>query len=480
MELRFLVSLAIKKRRIPKLGDVSQAFCQSFLPDDKIYICTPPQGCPLTQKNTYWRLRKTLYGLKRSPRHWYELVKKILTSIGMKQSKASPCIFYGTIENKPPLYLGFYVDDFIYFSESEKVEEHFENEFQKHVLVTFDKEVDYFLGIKFNTKKTEKGHVSIKLSQAAYIDELCKQTNLHSKAINTPQSPYRSGLPIDSIPNVEYNEVEQKQYTLQMQTIIGSLNWLSVSTRPDITTVTAMLAKYPKNPSKGHIDAALRVVKYLKGTKNMGIEFSSESNNYLQSFLQFPLPQHQLTGLCDANWEPQDQSKPSKDTPPPKLELFKSRSMSGYIMWCHGPLMWISKRQTYTARSLAKAKIYATDESMKNILHLMHIINEMNLTNEYMKGPVSIWNDNHACVCWSKNTTTKGLRHVQIQENAVRESIASGLIQVKHVEGKRNPSDIFTKEDKDTEHFIEARNSVMFGHEEHNIKPCHKTYSKEK
>ena len=388
----------------------------------------------------------------------------------MKQSKTAPCLFYGNIiEGEPPIYLGLYVDDFIYFSESDKVENHFETEFQKHVPVTFDKEVDYFLGIKFQNEKKSNGHVSIKMSQAAYVDEICKQTKLDSEAINTPKSPYRSGLPVDSIPEIDYNEIEQKRYTLQMQTIIGSLNWLSVSTRPDITTITAMLAKYTKNPSKGHIDAALRVIKYLKGTKNMGIEFSSERNNYLQSFLQFPLPEHQLTGICDANWGPQDQSKPPTKSPPPKLTLFKTRSMSGYMTWCHGPLMWTSKRQTYTARSSAEAEIYATDECTKNILHLLHIIDEMELTNEYISGPVHIWNDNHACICWTKNTTTKGLRHVQICENAVRESIANGLIKVQHIEGKRNPSDIFTKEDKDTEHYIDARNSVMFGHEDQSI-----------
>ena len=238
MELRFLISLAVKKRRIQKSVDISQAFCQSFLPDNKIYICTPPHGCPITPSNIYWRLRKTLYGLKQSPHHFYELAKKILTSMGMKQSKTAPCLFYGTtIEAELPIYLGLYVNDFMYyyFSESDKVEEYFETEFQKHVPVTFDKEVDYFLGIKFQNEK-KNGHVSIKLSQAAYVDEICKQTKLDSKSIITPKSPYRSGLPVDSIPDIDYNEIEQKRYTLQMQTIIGSLKWLSVSTCPDITT----------------------------------------------------------------------------------------------------------------------------------------------------------------------------------------------------------------------------------------------------
>ena len=57
--------------------------------------------------------------------------------------------------------------------------------------------------------------------------------------------------------------------------------------------------------------------------------------------------------------------------------------------------------------------------------------------------------------------TTKGLRHVQIRENAVREKQAEGFCQVKHIAGKLNISDIFTKEDKDTKHFLTIRDAIM-------------------
>ena len=355
------------------------------------------------------------------------MARKTLLAIGFVQSKNAPCIFVGNIiDGEPPVYLGLYVDDFIYFSQSEKAEKEFEKQFIQHVPVTFENEIDYFLGIKFHNKRDKNGDVEIKLSQSAYIDELCKLANLTGDAINTPSSPYRNGYPIDSIPNIEYDELTQQRYTLQLQTLVGSLNWLSISTRPDISTATSLLAKYCKNPSKGHIDAALRLVRYLKGTRNLKIKFSSKGNNSLESFIQFPLPTSQLSGLCDANWGPQDQSKPPTDRPPPELEQFKTRSMSGFITWINGPVMWMSKRQTFTARSSAEAEIYATDECTKNILHIMNILNDLKLTDEFIKGPVSIWNDNNACVCWSKNTTTKGLRHVQIRENAVRESVSMG------------------------------------------------------
>ena len=148
LELRLLLSIAVKKKCIPKSGDIIQAFCQSFLPENEHYICIPPPGCFLTPPNTYWKLRKTLYGLKRTPRHFYDLDTKLLQQVGLKRHKSSPCLFSGVlIPGKPPLYLGLYVDDFIYFSESTEVEKAFVTRLSKLIDVDWNGDIDYFLGI---------------------------------------------------------------------------------------------------------------------------------------------------------------------------------------------------------------------------------------------------------------------------------------------------------------------------------------------
>eukprot|EP00957_Ditylum_brightwellii_P109227 8331803-Ditylum_brightwellii.AAC.1 len=69
LELRLIVSNAVNDRRKLKIMDIKQAFCQSDLPKNERYIMKPPSGCPLTPANTYMLLKRTLYGLKRSPRH---------------------------------------------------------------------------------------------------------------------------------------------------------------------------------------------------------------------------------------------------------------------------------------------------------------------------------------------------------------------------------------------------------------------------
>jgi hypothetical protein len=244
-----------------------------------------------------------------------------------------------------------------------------------------------------------------------------------------------------------------------MQQLTGRLQWLATSTRPDIATITNLLSQYTQRASTGHLDAVKRVVRYLKGTKRHGICFRSSEPAALNSFVKFPIDPTVITPFTDANWGPQDQSTPKPHDPP--LELFKSRSLSGFILWSNGPLHWQSKRQTVTARSSAEAEIYATDECVKYLTHLRQILTDLHLHNRMMPSPTTVYNDNAASVQWARNLTTKGLRHIQMRENAVRESVQRKEVKISHIAGKLNISDMFTKEDKDVAHFTTIRDIVL-------------------
>ena len=326
--------------------------------------------------------------------------------------------------------------------------------------VTFTPEIDYFLGIKFDCVKHNESNVTIHMSQSAFAENLLSQHKMNGDFINTVQSPYRSGYPIDKIPSEAYDDKLQQKYTKTLQSLVGSLTWLSMSTRPDLSTVTNILAKHVCNPSKGHIGAAKRVLRYIKGTIHKGITFSTTPNSKLEAYIKFPLPP-QPVALTDANWGPQDQSVPKPSDPPVQLELFKTRSLSGFIIWDHGPIHWVSKRQSLTARSSAEAEIIATDECVKFILQMRNLCTDINLQNALFPEPTQIYNDNAACIKWSQNMTTKGLRYIQIRENAVREAIHSNIIRLYHIAGKKNISDLFTKEDKDIAHFLSIKDILV-------------------
>ncbi len=133
--LRFLVSLSTQHHQGLKQGDCKHAFCQGILPPEETTIVRPPSGDPDAIKDEYWLLLKTLYGLCRSPRHWYEKIDAILCSIGLTPSSYDPCLYSGFVQDpkdpsgslsSTPLSMGLYVDDFVYFLEDPAVEALFE------------------------------------------------------------------------------------------------------------------------------------------------------------------------------------------------------------------------------------------------------------------------------------------------------------------------------------------------------------------
>eukprot|EP00957_Ditylum_brightwellii_P140799 10725217-Ditylum_brightwellii.AAC.1 len=120
-----------------------------------------------------------------------------------------------------------------------------------------------------------------------------------------------------------------------------------------------------------------------------------------------------MTAMCDANWGPQDTIVPKKNTNI-TLKLFKTRLISVLALWHYGPIHWVSKRQSITARSSAGSKIYVTDECTKVVQSLYQMVSKMGLEDTIMKTPTVIYNNDNACDCWAKNLTTKRLCHIQI------------------------------------------------------------------
>jgi len=199
------------------------------------------------------------------------------------------------------------------------------------------------------------------------------------------------------------------------------------------------------------------VVNYLASTKTLGIYFTSHRSSTLESFLHFPIPQP-LMPMSDANWGPQDASLPKSSS---SLPLFASCSMSAFYIDLLGPLHWMSKRQKVTAASSAEAEKYATDECVKFLLELVQLFTFLDVKHIFMPNTTVIFNDNKACVQWSKNATTKGLRHIQMRENRVLENVMSKFVSIQHIDGKLNLADIFTKEMQDVTHYVELRDLFM-------------------
>ena len=82
--------------------------------------------------------------------------------------------------------------------------------------------------------------------------------------------------------------------------------WLSQGTRPNLAVIISLLAQHQNNQSPGHLYAVKYVLKYLKGTKSMGIAFHSDQQLTASSYVHFPIDKIKLKGIADAKWGPQD------------------------------------------------------------------------------------------------------------------------------------------------------------------------------
>ena len=134
--LRLLVSKAIEDKRILQQGDCKNTFCQAILPDDEHMAIRPPVGDPAFHSKEYWLLNKTLYGLRRSPHHWYNRFTSILRQLGLQSTPNDPCMFTGSLTSNTlvpltaPLHAGVYVDDFIFYSTDPNVKALFQSELE--------------------------------------------------------------------------------------------------------------------------------------------------------------------------------------------------------------------------------------------------------------------------------------------------------------------------------------------------------------
>jgi hypothetical protein len=510
--LRLLASKCVGDRRVLQQGDCKNAFCNAKLPADETTVIRPPVGDPAHKTGELWLLKRTLYGLRRSPHHWYNMVTKILKDIGLQPSPHDACLYSGIIDapNQSPastsnnnsnnnpnntsdstapestsstfdlpttprqeIHIGLYVDDFVFYSKSTEEEELFKQVLASKIKVDFMGDVDYFLGTAFTWKRLPDDHVSVHLGQSAFTEFTGHRFGVDKMNMTPNMTPYRSGYPIDSIDSADPADPDLKRRTKVYQSIVGSINWLATCTRPDIAPALTFLASYSLAPSHQHYKSAIHALKYLMSTSEYGISYHSNACQSLQAFNHFPHHHdkeayndatppspsecHNLTAYSDACWGSQIGNAVPDGTP---VELFKFRSLSGFVI-CRsgGPIAWKSIRQERTALSSCEAEIIATNECVTELQSIKNRAQDLGMVDASDRTPV--YNDNAACVQWSASVTNKGIKHLNLRENQVRECHHDRIARILHIPGIINPSDLFTKEIKDAAHFRRLRDCMM-------------------
>eukprot|EP00121_Abeoforma_whisleri_P016035 Awhi_evm1s14737 len=265
----------------------------------------PPKGIELItdiDPDELWRLLKAIYGTKQAGRNWFELLGRKLMEQGFTRCKSEPCVYFKQLKDGTYVIVGTYVDDII------------------NIQYEFLGEINHFVG--WGVSVHQDGYY---LNQTGYIESILEEYNMIEAKIKR--------VPMDRLP-----DANDDHFDGPYQQLVGSLLYLSCGSRPDIQFTVNACSRLNKNPTKDGWKCLKDILKYLKGTKNLGLYFGKSNSLNINIYV-------------DADYA---------------TDVLTRRSRTGLVILINGtPILWDSSMQKSTALSTAEAEYMALAEGAK-------------------------------------------------------------------------------------------------------------------
>jgi hypothetical protein len=138
--------------------------------------------------------------------------------------------------------------------------------------VDFMVDVAWFLGKCYNWQRRVDNQLPVLITQTAKIESMLEDFDLVD--CNAVRSPYRSGFSMDSIARDHVPPGNKPEVVKPYQRLVGGLNWLAISTRPDLSVSVSLLSQFMQDPLKGHLDNGKRAFVWLSSTRNHGLRLT--------------------------------------------------------------------------------------------------------------------------------------------------------------------------------------------------------------
>uniref|UniRef100_A0A2N9H2N5 Uncharacterized protein n=1 Tax=Fagus sylvatica TaxID=28930 RepID=A0A2N9H2N5_FAGSY len=372
--IRIIISLATNLDW-PLQLDVKNAFLHGDL-TETVYMTQPP-GFE-SKGECVCHLKKSIYGLKQSPRAWFDKFSKAVVSHGMTRSQADHSVFFKKTRTGIVI-LVVYVDDIVITGSDKEGIQILINHLSSSFLTKDLGKLRYFLGI---------------------------EVILAPKPFATPMEPNLKLMP---------DEGDFVDDPNTYRRLVGKLIYLTI-TRPDISYAVSIVSQFMTNPRVPHMNAVIRILKYLKNAPGRGLFYRSSGHLRIE-------------GYTDADWagSPSDR-----------------KSTTGYCTFIGGNLVtWKSKKQSVVARSSAEAEYRAMAHTTCELTWLRTVLQEFGLLTQ---GPTPLYCDNQAAIHIVSNPVFhERTKHIEVDCHFVRSKVESKDIITPFVPSGSQLANIFTK-----------------------------------
>ena len=385
--------------------DIKAAFLNGDL-EETIYL-DPPEGSDIPADKVL-HLRKSLYGLKQSPRCFNKAFDTWLQSQHFAPASADPCL-YTRRQGGNLIMLSVHVDDQLIASNDRTALDKFKKELNDRFECSDSGEANYFLGFNIHRNR-EAGKLYI--SQEHYLEALLDRFDLSTC------NPARNPLPYNFRPLIATDEEFEAAKHLPYPQVVGSILYASTVTRPDLSQAAGVLSRFISKWSNAHWLAAKHVLRYIRGTSDLCLTFTRESGKRI------------ALGYANADWGG---------------DLDTRRSTTGYVFKVYGGVVaWKSRRQPTVALSTTEAEYMASADATRQAIWLRHLLDDLQLG--LGAEPLPIFNDNAGTIALAKNPVNhERTKHIGIRHHFLREKVEDNTITLSHVSSAENIADLLTK-----------------------------------